>query len=88
MMRKKFPSKLASYRYEVEWFDITHFSGWQDPSQQMTAVEVRSLGFIIGKDKDALYLAQDTTDDGVPGGVTRIPFVNIRRKKRLTGGLE
>lgn len=51
---------------EVVWKDATSVSGWnsiQDMAEHMEMMTVRTVGYLIKKDKQAIKLAMSHTED-------------------------
>ncbi len=72
---------------EIVWNDISTYSGWHSPAEvdAFTTIECRSVGYLVGKTKACIKIAQSLNRGQVEpvGDVTVISLSNVKKIKRL-----
>jgi hypothetical protein len=74
----------------IEWKDsLQPVSGWSmlDDLPSLRSANCRTVGWVVGEDRDTLMLAQNVADLGTDnpqgGGFMRIPKVCVTKRRRL-----
>lgn len=63
----------------VDWLDAAQHPGWSESAEELTVARVRSVGYLVHRDKDCIKLAQSVAEDTSVADVLVVPRKWIRR---------